>query len=177
MSSEAIIHLGRSDAIEDLERQRGELRGGAAERLVVYCSEVRSQDPTRWEDAAEAALFLRTPAGDASGEEIRSAIHHAVAEVGVEEVICIAHTGCAHAPNRMESAASVKGATFMERVQLGARRHRQDVEEAKDHVRKCVASVESQVGPDVRVTGVVEIGEGGAMLGYVPKDDAFVPIV
>lgn len=171
MAMAAVFHLGQWDYVAELERQREALGGKRSDQLVVSCAEVRDRLPGRWERAYPHALQLSTPGGEVAEADFSAALQYAVGELKVREIVCVVHTDCGRTPE-----LGTGGGSFMDRMRDGARRHREEMAQAKERLRSIVHDADRAACFQAQVVGVLEAGEGGPLLGFLPEKDAFVPL-
>ncbi len=174
MSTQALSHVHVNGLVQILDDQFLALAGIQPRQLVIYSADRRGPAAGRWERAWEDALFLRTVGAAVDGEEIAEAVAYALDHCGVERILLIGETG--YPADGVDASRPERGTPFMERIAMGVRRHREQLDAAKDRIRHGVATLRKSSEDRARIHGIVEVGEGGALLGYDEVGDDFVAI-
>lgn len=182
MSAALVLPVSRSRFTRDLSGQRRALGHDRPVRLVVCCPERAVSPPPTWPaEGARDALFLQVPGCSVDGPGVREAIRLAVAELGVDEVLVVAHSHCTHLEGRSAvhpgdgpDMVPDDAGCFIERTKARLARARRRLAAARSRVRDAVGSLAADpLLPSIRFGGIVHIVESGVVLVYRSDRDDF----
>lgn len=176
MSNAPLLSLVRDRFFDRIEEQAHLLRGASRRRVVVCCDERLRGGSSAWARGLADAIFLEAACADASDPDLQEAIRFAIESQGVEEVILVAHTACRHRKRAEEARSSASRSSNIVWLRDRLASHREELQQAKDEVRASVGQLRWALGEEVGIVAAVELGETGALLGYVETDDEFEAI-
>ncbi len=184
MSSTSVVSIARGRHVYSLEAQREAPGREAPKRLVLCCEELDRAGAPSWQRALEPALELRSPGASLDDAGLREALHFAVAELGVEELILVLHSRCSHLlpdslPHSLSGTecaepAHERALPFMDRMYGRMERSHRQLEAAREQVRDTIRELAGDATLGALSTlGLVQIVESGVLLVYDPERDDF----
>jgi carbonic anhydrase len=180
MTSPNLVPIPGGRALFELQSQARRAESGTPGLLVLTCAEPDPCGPPRWQRALGPALQLRSPGASLERADIREALHYAVEELGVKELLVALHSRCAHldSPPSPTELHEERGLPFMERVARRRSRAEGQLEAARERVRASLLALGSDpvLQPVARV-GLVHVVESGLLLAYDPSRDDFEALI
>ncbi len=160
----------------ELESQARSFAGALPTRLVICCADPEPGGTPPWQRSLGRAFVLRSPGASVRDLGLRDALHHAVLELGVESLLLVVHSRCAHLvpePDPQEAVAE-RGLALMDRLYAIQARAQRQVAAARDAVRAGIRDLAAD--PALRKAarvGLVHMVDSGILVAYDPARDDF----
>lgn len=161
---EPSIH--RDPVLDAVEQQSARLARAERRTLVCCCVEQRGQS---WARRLDDVAYVSSELVDLDEGGVLESLCAAVQTFGIEELVLVAHTGCSGASNSREADSGP--VSFDPRKLLST--YGSDLEQRKKDVRAAVQRLRSELGKEIQLSGAVELGSSGQLLGYLEDEDAF----
>ena len=170
MSSAPVLSIVRHRVFDSIEEQAPRLADAARRRIVLCCEEQRGQG---WARRLSDAIQLAGKGVEVDDADLQEGVRHAVDAYEIDEIVLVTHTECAHREREERSSRIAAGSPGILWLHDRMSDHSEDLSAAKDEIRKGVGHLRWLLGPDVQLTGAVELGSSGQLLGYDEEEDDF----
>ncbi|MEM9177372.1 MAG: hypothetical protein AAGC67_19330 [Myxococcota bacterium] len=170
MSTAPVLSLVRHRVIDAIEEQAPRLEKASRRRIVLCCEEQQAQG---WARRLSDAIFLAGKGAQVSDADVQEGLRYAVETHEIDEVLLVAHTECAHRAREERSSRIAAGSPGILWLHDRMAEHGQDLDAAKDQIRQGVGQLRWLLGDGIQLTGAVELGSSGQLLGYLEEDDDF----
>ena len=170
MSIAPVLSIVRHRVFDTIEEQAPRLEKATRRRVVICCEEQRGQG---WARRLHDAVFLSGKGADSGDADLQEAVRYAVDAYDVDEIVLVTHTACCHReqPERPSQVAAGSPGILALRDRMKA--HSEDLDQAKEEIRKGVGQLRWLLGDEIQLTGAVELGSSGELLGYVEGEEDF----
>ena len=170
MSIAPVLSIVRHRVFDSIEEQAPRLASAGRRRIVLCCEEQRGQG---WARRLGDAVFVAGKGDQVGDADVQEAVRYAVGAHAVEEIVLVAHTECSHRERKERSSRIAAGSPGILWLHDRMSEHGEDLDRAKDEIREGIAQLRWLLGDEIQLTGAVELGSSGQLLGYLEGEDDF----
>lgn len=151
-------------------QQAARFARSARRTLVFCCVEQRGQS---WARALDDVAYVSGDFSDLEDVGVLESLCAAVEAFEIEELVLVAHTGCrvARRADAGDPDRPIGRPSSDPRALLAG--YASDLERGKDDVKRAVKRLRERLGDEVQLTGAIELGSSGQLLGYLEGEEDF----
>ena len=170
MSIAPVLSIVRHRVFDSIEEQAPRLADAPRRRIVVCCEEQSGQG---WARRLADAIFLAGKGTEVGDADLQEAVRYAIEAHEIEEVVLVGHTECTHREREERPSRIAAGSPGILWLHDRMSEHGEDLDRTKDEIRQGIGQLRWLLGNQVQLTGAVELGSSGQLLGYLEEEDDF----